>query len=98
MAGRVQNLKPFRPGQSGNPGGRPKSDVAALLARRVFAENQSEIIAGLAKALRRGDAAVFKALADRAYGRLPQPLAVTGDGGGPVEIVFSGPPPPWLPK
>ena len=97
MSGRVQNLKPFPKGVSGNPGGRPKSDVAAVLARRVFAENQPEIIAGLAKALRRGDAAVFKALADRAFGRLPQPVAVTGDGGGPVEIVFSAKRPDWLP-
>ena len=96
--GNTKNLKPFPKGVSGNPGGRPKTDVAALLARRVFAENQSEIIAGLAKALRRGDAAVFKALADRAFGRLPQPVAVAGDGGGPVEIVFNGPRPPWLPK
>ena len=54
--------------------------------------------AAFAKALHRGDAAVFKALADRAFGRLPQPIAVTGDAGGPIEIVFAGARPPWLPK
>jgi hypothetical protein len=64
----------------------------------VFAENPDAIKAAFAKALQRGDAAMFKALADRGFGRLPQPLEVTGDGGGPVEIVFSGPRPPWLPK
>lgn len=98
MAGRVQNLKPFKPGQSGNPGGRPKKDLASLIAREVFAEDPEAIKAAFAKALHRGDAAVFKALADRAFGRLPQPIAVTGDAGGPIEIVFAGARPPWLPK
>ena len=96
--GNTKNLKPFPKGVSGNPGGRPKSDVAALLARQIFDENQAEIIAGLVKALQRGDAAVFKALADRAFGRLPQPVALSGDSGGPIEIVFNAPLPPWVPK
>jgi hypothetical protein len=65
---------------------------------QVFADNPEAIKAGLIKALKRGDPAVFKALADRAFGRLPQPLAVTGDGGRPVEVVFSAPRPAWLPK
>ena len=96
--GNTRNLKPFPKGVSGNRGGRPKSDGASLIARAVFAENPEAIKAGLVKALQRGNAAVFKALAERAFGRLPQPVTVTGDGGGPVEIVFSGPRPPWLPK
>jgi len=37
VAGRV-HLKPFKPGQSGNPGGRPKKDLANIIAREVFAE------------------------------------------------------------
>ena len=55
--GNTRNLKPFPKGVSGNPGGRHKRDVAALLARRIFDENQAEIIAGLVKALQRGDPA-----------------------------------------
>jgi hypothetical protein len=94
--GRVENLKPWKPGQSGNPGGRPKKDLASLIAQEIFSDSPEEIKAGLAKALRRGDAAVFKALADRGFGRLPQPLAVSGDPGPPVRIVFSGPRPSWL--
>jgi hypothetical protein len=39
VAGRVENLKPFKPRQSGNPGGRPKKDLASIIAREVFAEN-----------------------------------------------------------
>jgi hypothetical protein len=94
----TRNLKPFPKGVSGNPGGRPKTDGASIIAREVFAENPEAIKAGLMKRLKYGDPAVFKALADRAFGRLPQPLAVTGDGGRPIEIVFSAARPPWLPK
>ena len=96
--GNTRNLKPFPKGVSGNPGGRPKSDVAALLARQIFDENQAEIITGLIKALRRGDAAVFKALADRGFGRLPQPVEHSGSDGGPIEIIFGCEKPPWVPK
>jgi len=67
-----------------------------LLARQVFAENPEAIKAGLVKALRRGDAAAFKALADRAFGRLPQPVAMLWNSGVAVQIVFSAPVPDWL--
>ena len=32
MSGRTENLKPWKPGQSGNPGGRPKRDMAQRAA------------------------------------------------------------------
>ena len=39
MAGRIENLKPFKPGQSGNPGGRPKgTSVSAILNRKLAEE------------------------------------------------------------
>ena len=96
MAGRIQNLKPFKPGQSGNPGGRPKKDLASIIASEVFAENPEVIKAGLAKKLQHGDPAAFKALADRAFGRLPQPVEHSGNDGGPIQIVFGCAPPPWV--
>jgi hypothetical protein len=89
-------MKPWPKGVSGNPGGRPKRDLASIIAREVFAESPEAIKAGLARALQRGDAAVFKVLAERAFGRLPQPVAVTGDSGRPIRIVFAGERPPWL--
>jgi hypothetical protein len=98
VAGRVENLKPFKKGQSGNPGGRPKKDLASIVASEVFADNPEAIKIGFAKKLRQGDPAAFKALADRAFGRLPQPVAVTGDDGRPIEIVCTFPLPPWVPK
>ena len=95
MAGRIQNLKPFKKGQSGNPGGRPKKDLAALIASQVFAENPEVIKAGLAKKLQHGPA-TFKALADRAFGRLPQPVEHSGNDGRPIEIIFGCETPPWV--
>ena len=95
MAGRIQNLKPFKPGQSGNPGGRPKKDLASIIASEVFAENPESIKAGLVKKLQHGDPAAFKALADRAFGRPPQPVEHSGNDGGPIQIIFGCEMPPW---
>ncbi len=74
MAGRIQNLKPWKPGQSGNPGGRPKRDWAAEIARAVFERNADAIERAFARALRKGNVRAFKVLADRAYGRVPQQI------------------------
>ena len=67
-------IKPFqwKPGQSGNPGGKPKVDLAAEIARAIFENNGPAIYAAFSKALRKGDAYAFKELADRAFGRLKE--------------------------
>lgn len=92
---------PFQKGCAPGPG-RPKNDLAALLCRRLFVEEAEDIYellgTALKRSLKRGDANTFKIIAERAFGRLPQPVAVTGDGGGPVEVVFSAAQPSWLPK
>jgi hypothetical protein len=95
VTGRVQNLKPFKKGQSGNPGGRPKKDLASIIASEVFAENPESIKTGFAKKLQHGDPAAFKALADRAFGRLPQPVQHSGNDGGSIQIIFGCEMPPW---
>jgi hypothetical protein len=60
----------WKKGQSGNPGGKPKHDFAAEIARAVFENNPNAIRAALEKALLKGNAYVFKELADRGYGKL----------------------------
>ena len=70
MAGRVQNLKPWPKGVSGNPGGRPKSDLASEIARAVFENNPQAIYQGMLRALKKGNARVFAVLADGLYGKV----------------------------
>ncbi len=62
------NQHRFRPGQSGNPGGRPKKDIAAEIAQKVFEENADAIEKWFVKALKRGNPKLFAVLAARAFG------------------------------
>lgn len=78
----------FQPGQSGNPGGRPKesAEVKALARQHGPAAIAKlvELLNGDDKRLSK-DAAI--ALLDRGYGKPAQ--AITGEDGGPVEFVNS---------
>lgn len=76
MAGRVQNLKPWPKGFSGNPAGRPKNDISVEIARAVFENNPEAIYRAMARRLAKGDARAFKVLADRAYGRVKEQVEV----------------------
>ena len=70
-----RNLKKWKPGQSGNPAGRPKSRPFndALRAEIKAAENDPEILRSVAKALLEkalsGDVAAINALGDRLDGK-----------------------------
>ena len=72
MAGRIENLKPWPKGISGNPGGRPKRDLSSEIAQAVFENNPAAIFRAMTRALCKGDARIFKALADRAYGKIKE--------------------------
>jgi len=72
VAGRIQNLKPWPKGVSGNPAGRPKSDVSSEIARAIFENNAEAIYRGMARRLAKGDARLFKILAERAYGKVKE--------------------------
>src|SRR5262249_39593246 len=75
----------FRPGESGNPNGRPKHDKARDIARAIFEQNPEAIYAAMGKLLLKGNAQAFKELSERAYGRITQGLEIAGPDGGPVE-------------
>ena len=61
------NQHRFQPGQRGNPSGRPKKDIAAEIAQRVFEENADAIEKWFVKALKRGNPKLFAVLAARAF-------------------------------
>ena len=86
--GRPENLRPFKPGQSGNPSGRPKGAAGfAERIRQATKEGQDLMawalaIAGNPKAKDR--MAAIKWLGDRGWGTAPQEITITGPEGGPV--------------
>jgi len=75
----------FKPGESGNPSGRPKNDKAREIARAIFEQNPEAIYEAMGKALLKGHPNAFRELANRAYGKITQALEVAGPDGGPLE-------------
>jgi hypothetical protein len=78
-----QNLKPWKPGQSGNPGGRPKRDAitSALLLQLEQPNTDTETIADsiaavLVKRALSGDVRAIREIADRTEGRPRQQIKV----------------------
>jgi hypothetical protein len=82
----------FKPGQTGNAGGRPKG-LAQLVRQET--KDGAELVAFMLRILRgrkqplryRLEAAAW--LADRGFGKVALPLEHSGAEGGPVEVVFS---------
>jgi hypothetical protein len=86
VAGRSQNLTPWKPGQSGNPGGRPKSapisDLLHVLLlnpcendplKRIHAEVIAQALIDRACG---GDVKAAREIADRVEGRVPASVTV----------------------
>lgn len=89
MAGRIQNLKPWKPGQSGNPGGRPKSKPLTDELLRFLEQEApkgkgqtwaSLIAEALVKKARRGDVRAITELANRIEGKPRQAVELSGNG------------------
>jgi hypothetical protein len=83
MSGRPENLKPWKPGQSGNPGGRPRTrplteELAQLLESEAPNSDGKSwanvIVEALLKKARKGDVRAFAVLANRIEGRPHQSL------------------------
>lgn len=78
--------RPFKKGQSPNPGGRPKAVKEVIELAR---EHTTHAVRRLAELLDDPDGRVVvaaaKELLDRGYGKAPQ--AITGLDGGPIQIM-----------
>ncbi len=74
----IQNLKPFKKGQSGNPKGRPKlPDLKAAIAKVLGEEKEgNSALEAILKAQRmkaaKGDTRAAEFLLDRGYGKAKQ--------------------------
>jgi hypothetical protein len=71
----LANLRPWKPGESGNPkGGSARHDLASQLARAIFENNPQLVYEAFLKAIAKGNAYAFQVLADRAYGKLKETI------------------------
>ena len=94
---RVKRLTPhrFKPGQSGNPGGRPKKQVTAALESELnnLVPGDSEkrtwlqlMVQGAIKKAVKGDMKAFAEIIDRLEGKAMQAHELSGPGGGAINV------------
>lgn len=78
---KLENLKPFKPGQSGNPKGAAKKipELNALLSNIKESDYQA-IINKLTQLAKKGNVRASEVLLDRAFGKVKQDLSIVGDG------------------
>jgi hypothetical protein len=68
----------WKPGQSGNPGGRVKDDIFAQISRAVFEHNPDEVYEGIRRMFKKGSPKGLEVVGDRAYGKLTQKVEIPG--------------------
>ena len=76
---RVANLKPWKPGQSGNPGGRPKKKPITELYEQLLNDGATvkAIRAAILRNFKSGKTAfvpLLREIADRVEGKVTQPI------------------------
>lgn len=80
----------FKPGQTGNPKGRPKKSVEEKYSKAVYAaikpEDLKEIITMISKAAKRGDVQAAKLLLSYVVGMPVQKNEITGADGGKIIV------------
>src|SRR5215471_11077276 len=77
--GNIENLKPWQPGQSGNPGGRPKKKPITELYEQLLNDGATvkAIRAAILRNIKGGKTAfvpLLREMADRVEGKVTQPI------------------------
>lgn len=67
----------FKPGQSGNPGGKRKGDTAKRIAKRIFDDNEEALYQVYLASAMKGNPYTFKELAERGFGKLKEQVEIT---------------------
>lgn len=80
------NLKPWQPGQSGNPNGRPKDSLTELLRAYLNADDSKEKLAVIEELVKiakvtgmTGQVAALKEIFDRIDGKVPETHNIKSD-------------------
>jgi len=87
---KTANLKPFKPGQSGNPSGRPKvAKEFRERCREFMTETGFETLASIANSPRDRDRfRAIELIAGYALGKPKQGVELTGEEGGDINITI----------
>lgn len=97
----LENLKPFQPGQSGNPAGRPKGTSLTDKLREIIDKNEGEVADALVraavKAALKGDFRFWQEIINRVEGKVADRVA--GPDGNNLtitqRIILDEAPPGW---
>ena len=81
----TDNLTPWKPGESGNPNGRPPNSVTTLLKNRKPEDNQ-KVADKLYQLALRGDMSAIREYIDRTDGKVTDTHRIEGEI--PVSIVY----------
>ena len=78
----------WKPGQSANPGGKPRKPASEKLLRRLLADDELELAAVVEAwitAAKSGEMPAIKEMLERIEGKVPQPVTQSSPDGGPIE-------------
>lgn len=97
---KLANLKPFKPGQSGNPGGRPRKIItegfddilSEVVVRRKKRDTRlRHMLRAIVDEAIAGKIPAFSEITDRIEGKAMQAHQVSGPGGGAIPITSLSP-------
>ena len=73
----------WKPGQSGNPSGRPKkkplTDALQRVLNKLSEQDAEVLVSEIVKRMATGDVGAFKEVADRVEGKVPTPIGGTDE-------------------